>query len=104
MFYKGSYRKCHFGTRKGYIDLIFISSTLLLVSLCSSSASAKLTLAKQCGEIVCKVHHYCARIDDSCRPCQETCDKALSNYDQNLCEKDCQGEFWCFQMLREDNY
>ncbi|CAL8113058.1 unnamed protein product [Orchesella dallaii] len=73
--------------KANYFDLILIVQFIIAVL---PEVTGKLTLSKQCGEIVCKAHYYCARIDDSCRPCQETCDRALSNYDQDVCEKDCQ--------------
>lgn len=96
-FYEGPYRKWRLMSIKKASLLLDLSCSkrsvsFLLFILFLSEASAKLTLSKECGELACKPHYYCSQIDHSCRPCQETCDKALSNYDEDLCEKDCQGK------------
>lgn len=77
-------------TKRDFI--VFLEFLLLLViGFSVDSVQAKLTIAKECGELVCKPHNYCSQVDHSCRPCQVACDPALGNYDKDVCEKFCQG-------------
>lgn len=73
-------------------DLTIISVVLLLsIGTLPKSVHAKLTISKECGDIICQPHNYCSQIDHTCRPCQVACDPTLGNYDKGVCEKDCQG-------------
>jgi len=72
-----------------------ITVKVLLTLLCSiiEFSESKLVLEnKTCGELECSNHEYCSKMDHSCRPCQLACDPQLNNYDQNLCEAQCQGK------------
>jgi hypothetical protein len=73
--------------------LKFLSLCIFTLSLLKNppGAHGKLTIEKECGDIVCESHYYCSKMDHSCRPCQLTCDPALGNFDKSVCERDCQG-------------
>jgi len=73
--------------------MFYLQITLLLLGITASVISptrAKLTLNKQCGEVVCQEHTFCSPTDHSCRPCDVVCNKSDRNHDQNRCEEDCQ--------------
>lgn len=48
----------------------------------------------KCGEKVCKLSEYCSQFDNTCQPCQKICDKTSHNYEEAVCEKDCQSKYF----------
>lgn len=47
----------------------------------------------KCREKVCKFLEYCSSFDFTCQSCQKICDKTSHNYEEAVCEKDCQSKY-----------
>lgn len=45
----------------------------------------------KCGVRTCKLSEYCSSFDNTCQACATICDSKNHNYEETLCEKDCQG-------------
>lgn len=48
----------------------------------------------KCHEKVCKVSEYCSSFDNTCQSCKNICDEKSHNYEDAICEKDCQSKFF----------
>lgn len=67
------------------------------VILCASvvigdSAYGGLTVnGPKCGQKTCKLSEYCSSFDNTCQDCSVVCNTASHNYEEAICEKQCQG-------------
>lgn len=48
----------------------------------------------KCREKQCKISEYCSSFDSTCQPCEIICDAKSHNYEEDICEKDCQSKFF----------
>lgn len=46
----------------------------------------------KCGVKICKLSEYCRSHDNTCQPCNDICDSKTHNYEEETCEKECQGK------------
>jgi hypothetical protein len=77
--------------RHNFTISVIAIAIIFRIGLLPNGVQGKLTISKECGDLICKPHNYCSSVDHFCRPCQVACDPALGNYDKAVCEKDCQG-------------
>lgn len=46
----------------------------------------------KCHDKVCKFTEFCSSFDKTCQPCENICDPKSHNYEQEICETDCQSK------------
>ncbi|BET00600.1 Hypothetical protein NTJ_13416 [Nesidiocoris tenuis] len=56
----------------------------------SASVVGGLTLTKKCGDTTCPPYTYCSPHSSSCDPCAGICELNSNNFDQPVCESQCQ--------------
>lgn len=66
----------------------------LLVLLAAVIVSGDLLLGnRKCGEKRCKRDEFCSLPDYFCQSCAIACDSSSHNYEEKVCEKECQSEY-----------
>lgn len=69
---------------------IFVLLVILLYSFVNCDISLH---GAKCGQKLCQRGEYCSSFHQSCDPCSDICDESNHNFDQTICEKQCQGKW-----------
>lgn len=66
--------------------------------------SADFPLTKPCGEIMCQKFYICSAIDHQCHHCNTFCTETDNNYDKEICERNCPGNYYINLLLLRSIY
>ncbi|CAH1127788.1 unnamed protein product [Ceutorhynchus assimilis] len=56
----------------------------------------------KCGQITCKQTQYCSSFDNTCQECDLVCNTKSHNYEEAVCEKQCQDYLHDIRYARKD--
>ncbi|XP_046397898.1 protein grindelwald [Ischnura elegans] len=67
-----------------------LSCIVIMLSSIPDSAEGALSLSKKCGDISCSPTEYCSQFDKRCKSCESVCEEDSHNFQEDVCQRDCQ--------------
>lgn len=67
--------------------------------LCFSVMKLQFPANFPCNEIMCPNYYFCSAVDLQCHHCNSYCKETKNNYDQEICARQCPGNYYHFYDL-----
>lgn len=86
---------CWFACSSVLIEFLTSKMFRVYLMLCAAPwlAQAAITLTgKRCGTKMCSLAEYCSSFHNQCEHCATVCTRTEHNFDQAICESQCQGK------------